>query len=104
MEKARDYSPWIIFRVSLLVTLWILYALIPHLLSLGWLHLVSLALILYCAILYSKKQYTTLGLMVLALLLNNALLLYLSAKFNLFLTLIITLILLYDLVNAPQEL
>ncbi len=103
MKRCRDYSPWIVFRVFILVALWVLYGLIPHQLSFVWLNLVTVALVVYAAKLYVHEERFGLGLIVVAILLNNLLFLYLSPLFNLLVTILISVILFFDIVSAPQK-
>ncbi len=102
MQKCRDYSPWIVFRVFILLALWVLYGLIPHKLSFAWLNLVTVALLVYAAHLYLRKERALLTLIAVAILLNNLLFLYLSPLFNLLVTILISVILFFDIVSAPQ--
>lgn len=102
VQKDRDYSPWFTFRVFLFFTLWLLYGLVPHLLPLWTLNFVTLFMIIYTVHLYSQRRFMIFTLFILAIILNTTLLFYISAKFNLFLTILIAIILLFDLVNTKK--
>lgn len=98
---AGEYTSGIILRFFLLIMLWIFYALIPHKYPLGLLHAFSIALICYDIYLFWQKRYLMAWLILLAIGLNELLVLYINPGFNLIVTIIIAAILLFDIVNAP---
>jgi hypothetical protein len=65
------------------------------------LHIFSLALLAYDIYLFWKREYLMAWMILLAILLNELLVLYLSPLFNLLITIVITVILLFDIANAP---
>lgn len=108
MEKFRqpfckDYAGGVTFRIFLLLGLWFFYGMVPHRLPLESLWLLTATLIIYAAYLGHRKDHFMMGLIILAAALNTLLIPYLSPGFNLLLTLLITVILFFDIVNAPQK-
>jgi hypothetical protein len=98
---AGDYDNGIFARFFFLVALWVFYGLIPYTYPLELLHIFSLALLAYDIYLFWKREYLMAWMILLAILLNELLVLYLSPLFNLLITIVITVILLFDIANAP---
>jgi len=96
-----EYSTSVIWRSTFLVSLWIFYGIIPHYLPLQALLFLSAVLLLYDAFLWYEGETFRAANIAVALILNTALVAYLSPLFNLFLTIVITAILFVDIVTAP---
>ncbi len=97
-----EYGTSTILRFTLLISLWILYGLIPYYLPLESLFLISAALLAYAILLWRRGETFFSAVIFTAFVLNNVLVLYLGPGFNLFLTIIITALLVFEIINAPE--
>lgn len=98
-----EYTTGIILRFTLMILLWVLYGLIPHKLPLETLHLFTLVLVAYDIYLFATRNFFMAWTFVVAIILNELLVLYLHPGFNLLLTILITAILILDIINAPTS-
>ncbi len=99
----RDYSTLVTARLLFILLLWIWYGLTPYYLPLGSLWLLSLLALAYALYLFSCRRRLLAWLILLAGGLNAFLISYVNPELNLYVTILITAILLYDVVEAPQK-
>ncbi len=99
----KDYATGVTTRILALVILWLWYAITPYELPLNTLWIITATLLLYSIFPFRRQKYVLGALIIVAAVLNTLLIVYLSPGFNLLITLLITAILLYDIVETPQR-
>lgn len=99
----RDYATRITFKLLAIPLLWLWYGLTPYTIPLKSLWLVTLIMLTTAFFKFWKGMVVNGLLILLAALLNALLILYLSKAFNLFLSLVITILLFWDVILTKQE-
>jgi len=99
----KDYATGVTTRLLALLLLWVWYALTPYWLPLTSLWIITAILAAYSPFPFRRKKCVLGSLILVAAGLNTLLIVYLSPGFNLIVTLLITAILLYDVVETPQQ-
>ncbi len=96
----KDYTPWVLYRIVLIIALWIFYALVPHQFPFSSLWIVTAIMLIYAASLAYRQEWLNLSFIGVAAILNSSL----AAGYNPFIfILVIFFALLCDIVNAPQK-
>lgn len=96
----REYSAGSTVRFFALFALWIVYALVPYKLPTASLLIVTGLLVAYGMELWRHGDHFMGGMIYAAAALNTLLVPYFNAKLNLFLTIVITAILLFDIISS----
>jgi|GEM_PF-2478675 len=99
----KDYSTGVMSRLIFMFALWIWYGLVPYYIPLSTLWIVTVIFVAAAIDRFRHGKRVLAGVHVIAAALNSFLISYVNPELNLYICLIITTIIIYDVVETPQK-
>ncbi len=99
----KDYSTGVMSRLVFMLFLWVWYGLAPYYIPLNTLWIVTVIFVAASIDRFRRDKRLLAAFHLIAATLNSFLISYVNPELNLYICLIITAIILYDVVEAPQK-